>query len=267
MVLIDTHAHLDSGRFNKDRAGVIENARDIGVSYIVNIGADLRSSRYSVKLAREYPFIFATVGIHPHDAITLDGKALKELENLAAEEKVVAIGEIGLDYYYDHSPRDTQREAFIKQLELAKKLSLPIVVHSREAEEDTINILQENYNEGGTGILHCFSGSLKMAREALDLGLYLAFGGVVTFKNAGGLLEVLEEVPLDRILLETDCPYLTPVPYRGKRNEPAYVCFVAEKIAEIKGISLAELAEITTANAIRVYNLDKFVEGGLLNVR
>jgi len=260
MLLIDTHAHLDSSRFNKDRAEVIKNARDSGVSYIVNIGADLRSSRYSVKLAREYPFIFATVGIHPHDAISLDANVLAELEKLAGEEKVVAIGEIGLDYYYDHSPRDIQRAAFIDQLVLAKKLNLPIVVHSREAEEDTISILKEHYRQGGTGILHCFSGSLKMAREALELGFYLAFGGIVTFKNAGGLLEVLEELPLDRILLETDCPYLSPVPYRGKRNEPAYLPYVAEKIGEIKGVSLEEVAEITTANAIRVYNLGDFLK-------
>ncbi|HHU93434.1 MAG TPA: TatD family hydrolase [Halanaerobiaceae bacterium] len=260
MLLIDTHAHLDSSRFNKDRAEVIKNARDTGVSYIVNIGADLRSSRYSVKLAREYPFIFATVGIHPHDAIGLDANVLAELEKLAGEEKVVAIGEIGLDYYYDHSPRDIQRAAFIDQLVLAKKLNLPIVVHSREAEEDTISILKEHYRQGGTGILHCFSGSLKMAREALELGFYLAFGGIVTFKNAGGLLEVLEELPLDRILLETDCPYLSPVPYRGKRNEPAYLPYVAEKIGEIKGVSLEEVAEITTANAIRVYNLGDFLK-------
>ncbi len=260
MLLIDTHAHLDSSRFNKDRAEVIKNARDTGVSYIVNIGADLRSSRYSVKLAREYPFIFATVGIHPHDAISLDANVLAELEKLAGEEKVVAIGEIGLDYYYDHSPRDIQRAAFIDQLVLAKKLNLPIVVHSREAEEDTISILKEHYRQGGTGILHCFSGSLKMAREALELGFYLAFGGIVTFKNAGGLLEVLEELPLDRILLETDCPYLSPVPYRGKRNEPAYLPYVAEKIGEIKGVSLEEVAEITTANAIRVYNLGDFLK-------
>lgn len=260
MLLIDTHAHLDSSRFNKDRAEVIKNARDTGVSYIVNIGADLRSSRYSVKLAREYPFIFATVGIHPHDAIGLDANVLAELEKLAGEEKVVAIGEIGLDYYYDHSPRDIQRAAFIDQLVLAKKLNLPIVVHSREAEEDTMNILKEHYAGAGTGILHCFSGSLAMAREALDLGFYLAFGGVVTFKNAGGLLEVLREIPLDRILLETDCPYLTPVPHRGKRNEPAYLPYVAEKIAEIKGVAIEELAEITTANAIRVYNLGKFTD-------
>ena len=260
MLLIDTHAHLDSSRFNKDRAEVIKNARDTGVSYIVNIGADLRSSRYSVKLAREYPFIFATVGIHPHDAIGLDANVLAELEKLAGEEKVVAIGEIGLDYYYDHSPRDIQRAAFIDQLVLAKKLNLPIVVHSREAEEDTMNILKEHYAGAGTGILHCFSGSLEMAREALEMGLYLAFGGVVTFKNAGGLLEVLKEIPLDRILLETDCPYLTPVPHRGKRNEPAYLPYVAEKIAEIKGVAIEELAEITTANAIRVYNLGKFTD-------
>lgn len=260
MLLIDTHAHLDSSRFNKDRAEVIKNARVTGVSYIVNIGADLRSSRYSVKLAREYPFIFATVGIHPHDAIGLDANVLAELEKLAGEEKVVAIGEIGLDYYYDHSPRDIQRAAFIDQLVLAKKLNLPIVVHSREAEEDTMNILKEHYAGAGTGILHCFSGSLAMAREALDLGFYLAFGGVVTFKNAGGLLEVLREIPLDRILLETDCPYLTPVPHRGKRNEPAYLPYVAEKIAEIKGVAIEELAEITTANAIRVYNLGKFTD-------
>lgn len=260
MALIDTHAHLDFSEFDKDRNEVIAKAWDSGISYIVNIGADLESSKRSVKLAWEYPFIFATVGIHPHDASSLDKSTLMELEQLAINDKVMAIGEIGLDYHYDNSPRDIQKEAFIKQIELAKELSLPIVIHNREADKDILDILKEYYNDGNGGILHCFGSDLEMARECLDLGLYLAFGGVTTFKNSGELPVVLKEVPLDKILLETDSPYLTPVPFRGNRNEPKFVRQVAEKIAEIKEISLIEVAETTTKNAIKVYNLPDLMQ-------
>ncbi|MFW6029611.1 MAG: TatD family hydrolase [Halanaerobiales bacterium] len=259
MALIDTHAHLDFPKFNKDRLEVIAEAWDKGLSYIVNVGADMLSSKRSLVLAQEYPFIYATVGVHPHEASELDEEALTKLREFAEDDKVVAIGEIGLDYHYDNSPRDIQREAFKKQLLLAKELDLPVVIHSREADEDTLKILKEYYPGMKAGIMHCFGSDLKMARECLDLGLYLAFGGVITFKNAGKLRDVVKEVPLERILIETDSPYLTPVPFRGQRNEPKFVRFVAEKIAEIKDISLIEVAETTTANAIKVYNLPKII--------
>lgn len=254
MILVDTHAHLDFNDFAEDREEVISRARNNGIAYIVNVGSDLESSRNSVRLAEKYPFVYAAVGIHPHDADKLDDSVLEELEELASRKKVLAIGEIGLDYYYDNSPRDIQKEAFRKQAKLAEKVGLPFIIHSREADEDTLKILKDSYT-GNSGILHCFGSDLKMARECLELGLYLAFGGVITFKNAEELRRVVKEIPLDRILVETDSPFLTPVPFRGRRNESDYVRYVAEKIAEIKGMSIEELAKITSANAVRVYNL------------
>ncbi len=255
LVLIDTHAHLDFGRFKRDREQVIEKAVEIGVKYIVNIGADLRSSYRSVELAHSNSNILAAVGIHPHDADQLDQKALLELKRLSMDEDVRAIGEIGLDYHYDNSPRDIQRAAFREQLLLAKEVGLPVVIHSRKADEDTLQILQELHVEEIGGIMHCFGSGLAVARKCLDLNLYLAFGGVITFGNAVELRKVVKEIPLERILLETDCPYLTPEPFRGRRNEPAYVKHVAEKIARIKGLTLEEVARVTTANARKIYRL------------
>ncbi|MFW6287620.1 MAG: TatD family hydrolase [bacterium] len=259
MALIDTHAHLDFPRYDKDRNDIIAKAWDSGISYIVNVGADMISSRRSIGLAEEYPFIFATVGVHPHDASDVNQDLLDELREMAAHDRVVAIGEIGLDYHYDNSPREVQKSAFRDQLKLADELSLPVVIHSREADEDTLEILKAGFNQNNGGIMHCFGSGLKMAIECLDMGMYLAFGGVSTFKNADDLREVIKAVPLDRILLETDSPYLTPEPFRGKRNEPRYVRFVAEKIAEIKSLDLIEVAETTTSNAIKVYGLPELI--------
>lgn len=257
MKFIDTHAHLDFKHFEQDRDEVITKARDTGVRYIVNVGADLQSSRRSIELAGNYNNIFATVGVHPHDADKVNRDTLTKLEKLAADRNVLAIGEIGLDYHYDNSPRDLQKKVFKEQLQLASKLELPVVIHSREAEEETLKIIQEMNIDKYGGIMHCFGYGLDMAERCLEHNLYLAFGGVITFKNAENLRTVVKNIPLKKILIETDCPYLTPDPYRGKRNQPAYVKLVAEEIAEIKNISLKEVAEKTTENAFKVYNIKK----------
>jgi len=255
-MLIDSHAHLDFPRFNEDREEVIKRAKKEGVEYIVNVGADIKSSRRGLELSLYNENIFSTVGIHPHEADTVDEKAIKILTDLAKTDKVVAIGEIGLDYYYDNSPRELQKRAFRLQMRLAQKLSLPIVIHTREADDDTLKLMKEENAEKNGGIVHCFASNLDMARASIEMGFYLGFGGLITFNNASKLRKVLKELPLERIVLETDAPYLTPVPYRGKRNEPAYIKYVAKKIAEIKKISLKELAKISNKNTIDLYNLD-----------
>ena len=262
MRLIDTHAHLDFDRFDADRAAVIERARSAGVVAIVNVGADLPSSRAAVRLAGEYEHIYAAVGIHPHDAKKLDGAALAELRELAQQPKVVAVGEIGLDFYRDLSPRDVQRRAFQAQLAWAAKLGKPVVIHDRDAHEEIMAVLADWAAElgraplaGRLGVLHTFSGDLAMAERAIDLGFYLSISGPVTYHNAGQLREIVGALPLDRLLVETDCPFLAPHPHRGKRNEPAHVRLVAERVAELHGISLDELAEATTANACRLFGV------------
>ncbi|HHV94026.1 MAG TPA: TatD family hydrolase [Firmicutes bacterium] len=253
MELIDTHCHLNDEQFADDLPQVVQRAVSAGVTGLINIGYDLDSSREAIEQAGLYPGLKAAVGIHPHDAVTATEAALEELAQLAAAESVVAIGEIGLDYYYDNSPREVQRLAFRKQLELAKKLCLPVVIHSRDAAQDTLEILKEFAPL--RGIMHCFSGSFETAQICIDMGLYIAFGGAITFKNANRLRGVAAKVPLERIVLETDCPYLSPEPYRGRRNEPAYLVYTLAKLAELKGISEAEAAEITTANAKAVFGL------------
>jgi len=247
-MFIDTHAHLDFDRFDEDRDEVIQAAYDAGVKRIVNIGADMESSRNSVNLAKKYDFIYAAVGVHPHDVKEISPEDYDELKELAQNDKVVAIGEIGLDYYYDNSPRGEQQEAFKIQLQLAKELNLPVVIHSRDAKEDTLAILEE-HAKGLEGIVHCYAYDLATAKRVIDMGFYLAFGGVITFNNAKDLRAVVKEIALDKILIETDAPYLTPAPHRGKRNESKFVIHVAKKIAEIKGIDVAEVAEKTTENA------------------
>jgi len=246
--VIDSHAHLDFPDFDEDREQVIYRAKQAGIAAIINVGADLESSRKSIKLAEQHPIIYASVGVHPHDAKTLDDTALAEIEQMSRHPRVVAIGEIGLDYHWDLSPRDKQREAFERQLTLAKDLDVPVIVHDRDAHDDIMTILGERANiQGGLrGVLHCFSGDATMAHRALDFGMHIAVGGPVTFRNARHLPDVVRQVPLSRLLLETDCPYLAPQPYRGKRNEPAYVVLVAQKIAELKNISVAEVQEATS---------------------
>lgn len=255
-MLFDTHAHLDDRRFDKDREEIIDKCKEEDISYIVNIGADMVSSVKSINLAEKYSFIYASVGVHPHDAKTMDKDTCAVLAELAENNKKVrAIGEIGLDYHYDNSPRDIQRRRFEEQLDMAKQLKLPVVIHNREAHEDTMRILQKSGIKEIGGVFHSYSGSAEMMKQCLNLNMYISISGPVTFKNARRPVEVVKQVPLERLLIETDSPYLTPVPYRGKRNNPSYVRYVAEKIAEIRGLDFEEVARITLENGKRFFNI------------
>ncbi len=253
IMFFDSHAHLNDERFDEDREELIASLNQNGISNVVNIGADLKTSRESIELAEKYDFIYASVGVHPHDVEEMTDADLDTLTNMSKHEKVVAIGEIGLDYYYDNSPRELQRKWFRAQMELANKLNLPVIIHSRDAMGDTLEILKECPVKAG--VLHCYSGSIESAKEILKLGYYISFAGPVTFKNAKGLTEAAKYVPLDKILIETDCPYLAPEPYRGKRNSSLYVSEVAKKIAELKGITVEEVAKVTMENAKRVFEI------------
>lgn len=255
--MIDSHAHLDDPKFDLDRDSLINNLEKHGIEYVFNIGADIVSSRNSVALADKYENIYAVVGIHPHDASSYNEEIEKELIELAKNKKVMAIGEIGLDYYYDNSPRDIQMEVFKKQIELAAKLNLPIVIHSRDAHKDTFDTLKEAHEKypDMKVLIHCYSSSVEMMREYMKLGFYIALGGVVTFKNSVTPKEVAKEVPLSRLLLETDSPYMAPVPLRGKRNEPMFVKYVAEEIASLRGINIEEVIEQTSKNTKEFYGI------------
>lgn len=257
-LLIDTHTHLDFPEFDGDREQVIERALAAGVKAMINVGADLDSSRAAVALAETHPQIYAAVGVHPHDAKTLTDEVLEELRQLAQHPKVVAIGEIGLDFYRDLSPRDQQRQAFQQQLGLAREVGKPVIIHDREAHAEVMSILR-HWSEGNrcqpAGVLHCFSGNLAMAREAIELGFYVSIAGPVTFENARRLRALVHQMPLEKLLIETDCPFLTPHPHRGKRNEPAYVRLVAEAIARIKEMPVEGVARTTSDNAQTLFAL------------
>lgn len=254
-MLFDTHTHMDAPEFEEDRDEAIARAVEAGVGHFVNIGFNRETIPTTLALAEKYPFVYAAIGWHPVDAIDMQPGDLEWIESLCAHEKVVAIGEIGLDYHWDKSPKDVQHRVLREQIALAKRVKLPIVIHNREAHEDTIRILkEENASEIG-GIMHAFSGSWETAKICLDMGFHLSFGGPVTFKNAKQPKEVLEKTPMDRLLIETDAPYLTPHPYRGKRNETAYVRLVAETAAQLKGVSLEEIAEKTTKNAKLLFGI------------
>lgn len=254
-MLFDSHAHLDDSRFDRDRDEVIKRAKENGISYIMNPGADFESSVKSVELANKYDMFYAAVGVHPHDAETMDDMMLQLLKGLTKKPKVMAIGEIGLDFYYDHSPREVQKKWFREQIRLAKEVNLPIIIHDRDANNEVMNILKEE-NAFDTGVLmHCYSGSAELAKQYIKKGAYISIAGPVTFKNARKAVQVVETIPLDYLVIETDSPYLTPHPFRGKRNESSYVRYVTEKIAEIKGISLEEVAERTTENAKRYFRI------------
>jgi TatD DNase family protein len=281
MLLVDTHTHLDFPEFDDDRERVIERAANAGVGAIVNVGTDLASSQAAVALAEAYPQIYAAVGVHPHDAKTMTGEVLEELRVLAGRPRVVAIGEIGLDFYRDLSPRDQQRQVFEQQLALASEVGKPVIIHDREAHAEVMAILRhwacpehfdcaqcklhrriEGHHQPSAishrpiGVMHCFSGDLTMAQKALELGFYISIAGPVTFDNARRLRELVRQLPLEKLLVETDCPYLTPHPHRGKRNEPAYVKFVAQEIARVKELSLEEVACITSDNAQALFALN-----------
>lgn len=254
-MLFDTHAHLNAEQYNDDLEEVIERAKHEGVQELVVVGFDRPTIKKAIELAEAYEFIYASVGWHPVDAIDMTDEDLQWIEELASHPKVVALGEMGLDYYWDKSPKDVQREVFRKQIRLAKKVKLPIIIHNRDATADVVEILKEEGAAEVGGIMHCFSGSVEIAKECIEMNFYISLGGPVTFKNAKKPKEVAAEIPLDRLLIETDCPYLTPHPYRGKRNEPSYVKLVAQQIAELKGISFEEVAEATTANAKKCFGM------------
>lgn len=256
-MLTDTHCHLDDPRFNADRPAVLDRARAAGVTRIITIGYDLASSQSGVEMAGSLPGVFTAVGVHPHDAAGTPTGYIESLRRLTALPRVVAVGEIGLDFYRDLSPRPVQREVFTAQLRLARELGLPVVIHCRDAHGEVYEILKREA-AGLTGVMHCFSGSWEEAKRFLALGFHISIAGPVTFPQSSKLVEVARRVPLDRLLLETDAPYLTPVPHRGKRNEPAYLVHTVQKVAEIRGMSLADLAAATTESAARLFRLEDF---------
>ena len=254
-MLIDTHAHLSLPQFDKDRTEVIKRAHNAGIKHIITVGTDSDDCRKAVALAQKHDFISAAVGIHPHDAKTINAETYSLLREFAADNNVVAIGEIGLDFYRNLSLRETQIHHFREQLRLAREVSLPVIIHDREAHQEVLNILQEEKAETVGGVIHCFSGNWEMARACLDMGFYLSIPGTITFKKSEEHHKLVRDLPLDRMLVETDCPFLAPHPFRGKRNEPAYVQYVAEAVAVIKGLERKTLAEITTRNAQKLFNL------------
>lgn len=253
--IFDTHAHYDDEKFNEDRESVIEEIQKNGVIGVLNAGASLEGCIDSVKLANENDMFYASVGIHPSYADKVTDEVIEKLKELSQNKKVKAIGEIGLDYYYEENPsREIQKEAFRKQMKLAQELDLPVVIHDRNAHKDTLDILKEFPKVNGT--IHCFSGSVEFAKECISLGYYIGFTGVLTFKNAKKLVEVCESIPLDRMLVETDCPYMAPTPNRGKRNQSDYIQYIIEKICEIRGLGREEIQDILLENTKRRYKID-----------
>ena len=254
-MIFDTHAHYDDDAFDEDRDVLLSGMKDAGVEYIVNIGASMASSKRSVALAEKYPFMYAAVGVHPDEVGELDEEKFATLKEWAKHEKVKAIGEIGLDYYWDKEGHDLQKHWFLRQMELAHEMKLPMIVHSREAAKDTLDMVIAAKPLELSGIIHCYSYSVEQAREYLNMGYYIGIGGVLTFKNGKKLKEVAEYTPLSQIVLETDCPYIAPVPYRGKRNDSSKLSYVAEELAAIKQVSVEEVIRITTENGRKLYHI------------
>ena len=260
MIFIDSHCHIDGEAFDSDRDEIVRRAEDAGVLAMLTIGTgnphDGEIAR-AVEAAERYENVFASVGVHPHDARLYDDKAEENLINLTKSEKVIAWGEIGLDYYYDHSPRDVQKEVFIRQIRTAKNLDLPIIIHSRDADDETVKILTKECSyDNFKGIMHCFGGTAEMARELMNIGFLISFAGNITFKKAENLRDAARVVPLEKLLIETDCPFLTPTPFRGKRNEPSYVVHTARFLADFYSVELEKLAHQTTQNFINFFGIE-----------
>ena len=254
-MIFDTHAHYDDDAFDEDRDELLSGMAAKNVEYIVNVGASIESSKRSIALAEKYPFIYAAVGVHPDEVGELDDEKFEKLREWTTHEKVKAVGEIGLDYYWDKEQHDLQKHWFMRQMELAHEVNLPIIVHSREAAKDTLDMIIAAKPLDLSGIIHCYSYSVEQAREYLNMGYYIGIGGVLTFKNAKKLKEVAEYAPLSRIVLETDCPYLAPVPYRGKRNDSSMIAYVAEELAGIKQMPVEEVLRITNENGKKLYHI------------
>lgn len=268
-MFVDSHAHLDGKQFDSDREDVIARAREAGIRTIVAIGNGDGPPELDagVLLADKHPFVYATIGIHPHEARLASDHAYAEMERLARHPKVIAWGEIGLDYYYDHSPRDTQKQVFVRQMELAAAVKLPILIHCRPSDnsenawDDCLQLMQEHWAPRGIGgVLHCFTGTWTQAKRALDMGFMVSFAGNLTFPKAQQIRDAALQVPLDRIFIETDCPYLAPIPYRGKRNEPAYVKETARKLGELRGISMEQIGELTSRNFYNFFKISEMDE-------
>jgi TatD DNase family protein len=247
-MLVDSHAHLDLPEFDDDRNEVIKRAKESGIDYILTIGINSESCSKAIKLADSYDFIYASIGIHPHDAKDVNENTYTALRSLANNKKVLAFGEIGLDFYRNLSPKGIQIKRFREQINLANELKLPVIIHNRDAHKETLKILKEECAKNLGGVIHCFSGDYSMAKSCIDMGFYISIPGTITFPKAVELREIVKKLPLSKILIETDCPFLTPVPYRGNRNEPSFVRYVAEKIASLKDTSFEEVAEITSQN-------------------
>lgn len=249
----ESHAHYDDERFDEDRDELLKGLKDWGIDYVINVGADMKSSLASIELSRKYDFVYAAVGVHPHSAEDVRAEDYDTLTSYLKEDKVVALGEIGLDYYYDLSPREIQREVFKKQLNICEIVTKPVIIHSREAAQECFNMIKESRVR--KGVIHAFSGSVEMAREYIKMGFFIGVGGIVTFKNAKKLIQVVENIPIERILIETDSPYLSPVPVRGSRNNSQNLKYITEKIAQIKQIEPEKVAEITRKNAISLFDI------------
>lgn len=252
-MIFETHAHYNDKKFDVDRDELLERLPKEGIKYVINIADSVDASRKSIELSERYDYIYAACGVHPENVAEVNEQTLNQLKILAENKKVVAIGEIGLDYHYDGFDKELQKQVFSKQVDMAKELNLPIIVHDRDAHMDTLNELRRASKMGITGVLHCYSGSLEMAKEVIKLGFYISVGGIVTFKNARKLPEVVEWIPNERLLLETDSPYLAPEPFRGSRNDSTLLKYIADKISEIKGIEYEKLCKITTENACRLF--------------
>jgi TatD DNase family protein len=253
-MLIDSHAHLEMKEFDCDREEMIKRAGQAGVNFVITVGTNLALSRKAVELAEKHKNIYATVGIHPHDVVNTDNKTFDNFRELAHGKKVVAYGEIGLDFFRNISPQEKQIDLFGRQLELAKELQLPVIIHDRDAHEQTLKMVKASGLR--RGVFHCFSGDYNMARQCIDLGFYISVSGLVTFNKAKTIQDVARRVPLSSLLLETDAPYLTPIPHRGKRNEPSFIIHTAKKVAELKGLSLEEVAQATTQNAKKLFPIE-----------